>query len=166
MGQLYFLIGLARSGKSTFAKNWSVYNNNFNSNFNLNSNKVVLSLDSFRLAASGKRYNGYTESSVFLSSSLAAKALLLDGYDVLIDDTHTSEESIKRVFRIATNAIHYRLDVSTEVCVQRAVECGQADLQWVIERQAKNLEKLTNEKIEEIRQSVINDRSANYITQD
>lgn len=145
MNSLFFTIGLPRSGKSTLAKKWlrgevDIANNGFTDEFQSsveinrinNFNRVVVSPDAFRLAL-GHRYNWYVEPVVFAHVQVAIRALIQD-YDVLVDDTHTTPESISRILEVDHNATYVYIDTPCQTCIDRAEECGQADLIPVIKR--------------------------------
>ena len=59
-----------------------------------------------------------------------------NGYDVLIDGTHTQEKSVKELLRIDKNAIFYLVDTPIEECQKRAIATKQEYLitKGVIER--------------------------------
>jgi hypothetical protein len=147
---LYFTIGLPRSGKSTQARKWlageiDIKNNKFIdefacvSRFN-NVPRIVVTPDAWRLAL-GHRYNWYAEPVVFAHVQIAVRALLQD-YDVLVDDTHTTTESIKRILEVEPMAHPVLVDTPVEVCIERAISSGQKDLADVIKRMNTNIGKL------------------------
>ena len=144
---------MPRSGKSTLAKKWlhselDIINNAFTSEFVShveltrvnNVKRIVVTPDAWRLAL-GHRYNWYAEPVVFSHVQVAIRALLLD-YDVLVDDTNTSIESITRIFEVDPTATYVRVDTSEVECIQRAIACGQPDLEGVIKRMSHNIERL------------------------
>lgn len=135
MGKLYFTIGLPRSGKDTFTKKWREEEKN----------RVVLSGDLFRYAIYDRRYSRVGEELVRASVITAARALLLDGYDVLINDTNTSYTSIVQILNVDENATAYFLDTPAEVCIERAIKTGQEDLIKPINEMLHNLEWTINE---------------------
>lgn len=150
---LYFTIGFPRSGKSSLSKLWQEKKNNIIFNkfvdteqhisvkFYPDFPRVVITPDSWRLAM-GHRYNGYTEPLVFAHVQLAIRAMLLSGYDVLVDDTHTSETSIYRIFEENINAIYVEVNTPEDICIERAHNTHRSDLEPVIRRMAINLAKL------------------------
>src|SRR5688572_33094149 len=103
---LLFMIGLARSGKSTWADKW--LNGDYGTphfeselhfvrhispkpKFKSPSNpRVVVSGDDIRKALYGQRYNSHMEEYIFAIEHTMIKALLDRGHDVLVDDTHTT----------------------------------------------------------------------------
>lgn len=150
---LYFTIGFPRSGKSTLAKKWQARENNiiFNKFIDANSHiqvksypeypRVVITPDAWRLAM-GHRYNGYTEPLVFAHVQLAIRAMLMAGYDVLVDDTHTTEASLFKLFQESPNATYIHVDTPASVCIERAHKTRQGDLEPVIKKQEINLQQL------------------------
>lgn len=128
-GFLYFTIGLARSGKSTFCKKWQTEA----------SNRVVLSGDDFRYAVYGQRWIREGEEIVRSSLITAARALFRAGYDVMIDETNTSEASIRHILAISADAKAYFVPTSAETCIDRAHASAHFDLPPSIRRMAKNL---------------------------
>jgi hypothetical protein len=132
MGSLYFAIGTARAGKSTYAKRW------IEEGFDLREYRVVVNADSIRLAM-GHRYNDYTEGLVGAIKRLEILAHLEYGASVYVDGTHTTLNSIKDIYRIRQDAIPVLIDAAPEVAIQRAHETGQSDLENIIKRQYNNL---------------------------
>ncbi len=130
MGKLTALIGLPRSGKSTFSKIWR----------NEGENRVVLSGDLFRLSIHGQRFLLQGEELVKGTMFTAARALLMDGYEVLLDETNSSINSIRSILSLSPNPRLILFNTSAKICKQRATECGQQDLLSSIERMDKNLE--------------------------
>ncbi len=145
-GRLSFLIGLPRSGKSTFA-NEAMFGN------------VIVGGDDIRKAMTGQRYNGHCELFIDAMKVVFVKSLLDRGFDVLVDDTHTTWNSIRPLLQIDPNAQvifwphlsmfardHYKFDVSTQEfwnhvndCRARAIETNQPDLDASIYRMGQNL---------------------------
>src|SRR5688572_1704057 len=118
---LLFTIGLARSGKSTWANKWlntetvkvGVLKNSTNDAIikeisvfdRIGKPRVVVSGDDIRLALSGQRYNSHMEEYIFAMEHTMIKALLARGHDVLADDTHTTWKSIQALLQIDPHAI-------------------------------------------------------------
>lgn len=149
MCKLFFTIKLPRAGGTTLCKRWQkgeldIINNRFSSEL-LSENitrleripRVVVTPDAWRLAL-GHRYNWYVEPVVFAHVQVAIRALLQD-YDVLVDDTNTSEESIKRLFEIDPEATYALVDTPINTCIDRAYATGQQDLVPVMERMDHNI---------------------------
>lgn len=132
MSQLYATIGLPRSGKGTLCEKLKKENPNL----------VVLSGDTFRKALYDGIYNRSAEPYIFAGIDLAAKALLLDGYDVLIDETATDIRTCLRYLSIDPYCKFIYMQTSKEECIRRALMHKQHYLVSVIEWQAKNLQLL------------------------
>lgn len=170
---LYFSVGMPRSGKSTLAKDWAdrfgpddprdmytdtiIYNGGGKMWFNFNEKvlgKVIICGDDFRLACHGQVYRRLSEGVVWGHIQVAIQALLNTGHKVFFDETNSSPWSIERIFEIDVHAIPVFVTTPKEVCIQRALDNKQDYLVPVIEKIAKNLEVMTAEKIEEIREYV------------
>lgn len=146
MGRLYFMIGLARSGKSTLSRRWNARRINFNeagkviedsSPYDIVTPRVVVSADKWRLAL-GHRYNSWAEPMVHGPVRIAVRALLMD-HDVLVDETNTTASSIKQWLEEDINAVPVLVNTPLAVCKRRAIDSGQADLIPVLERMHLNL---------------------------
>lgn len=145
-GRLYYTIGLPRSGKSSFAASWVNYGTTSNRN-------VVISGDSIRLATHGHRFIIEAEPTVHLHKTIALKALLLEGFNVLYDGTNSTKESQFEVWKIDEFAIPIwvpeRSFIGSKLwiqhiddCKQRAIESGHDDLFPAIDRIAIQLAEL------------------------
>jgi predicted kinase len=108
--KLYFTRGLPRSGKSSHAKLLE-YNNQ---------NKCVLiEADTFRLVFNnGERYNEAWEDVVWNILETSIKSLLMSGYDVVFDDTNSSERSLKQLFELDCRAGYMTVDTDIEKCLE------------------------------------------------
>lgn len=129
MSSLTFLVGLPRSGKSTFAESWRLEN----------PNRVILSGDDFRHAVYNQRFSIVGDELVRACLITAARAMLYQGRDVLIDETNTSTTHQLQILAIDPKAKCYYINMNPEICKQRAIECNQQDLLPSIDRMAKNL---------------------------
>jgi len=127
---LTFLVGCPRSGKSTFANKW----------VNEKPGRVVVCADTFRKTVYDKVWWQYGESMAYCHAYVATRALLMDGYEVLYDDTNTSDESLKRIFEIDPSAKSHLIMTPPEICKNRAVELNQEYLLPVIDRCWTNLQ--------------------------
>jgi predicted kinase len=155
-GKLLVMIGCPRSGKSTFSNEWvDEYGHD-------GPPRVIICADDFRLALHGHRYAGAAEKLVFTHVYYATKALLSRGFHVLLDETSTSELSIRSALELDINADYILIDTPKAVCIERAHLTNQSDLVPVIERIHLQLEKLKAEGIstvfDRIRKSIINKR--------
>lgn len=137
MGKLYFTMGLARSGKSTWIKDFKLKNPRI----------IVLSGDDFRYAVYNKRFEFVGEALVRGTLLTAARALLIGDNDVLVEDTNTSMKSVQELLNIDENAKAFFFTTPLETCLERAVLTGQPDLIPSIRRMQRNLE-ITAEAIE------------------
>jgi hypothetical protein len=141
---------MARSGKSTIADLWlnqkrDIYENN--ALYQVNSirgsrPRAVVSKDKIRLAM-GHRWNGVVEPHVNAVCDTMTRALLLD-HDVMLDETHTTTRSILTTLQIQPDAKWFFVDTPYQVCLKRAMETDQPDLEQVIMRMWKNLCRLCN----------------------
>lgn len=104
--------------------------------------RVVWNSDSLRLAMTGKRYTKDVEPLIHTVKHYALKTLLLQGYVVLVDGTHTTERSIKALLELDINATAIIFDTREETCVMRAHQTGQSDLVPVIRRHCQQIQKL------------------------
>lgn len=156
-GRLFFLIGIARSGKSTVANRWVNYHCNIRKNELVdrychfgeyihpksdNENpRVVVNADQIRLTLHGKRFWPQAEPMVEAIKLFMIRHFLDSGYDVLVDGTHTTKKSIRKLLEIDHNADFYLVDTPAQVCKDRARACGQEDLvvRGVIDRMDAHL---------------------------
>lgn len=136
-GTLYFCVGIARSGKSTACREW------------LNTvgprPRVIVSGDSVRQALHGGVFSPNAEGHVFATIDTMARALLLSGFDVIIDETSTTEATILRYLKIDPEAVPVWINTPTDVCIQRALVGNKPYLVEPIKRMASQLEKLKAE---------------------
>jgi predicted kinase len=156
-GNLFFMMGVQRSGKSTFATEWvrAVLLNG--------RPRALVCSDDIRLALYGERYRHEGEPMVWAINGYMVEALLARGHDVLVDGTNTTRPSIKRILEVDINARPFVINTPKDVCLQRAVLTNQTDLLPVIERCHQQLEELRSygieKTIQEVRQSIIARRS-------
>jgi hypothetical protein len=102
--------------------------------------RVVVCRDKIRLAM-GHRWNSYVEEHVAAVATTMTRALLMD-HDVLLDETHTTKDSIRRALLLDSSANFYFIDTPKAICRTRAKETGQEDLLPVIDRIHANLYRL------------------------
>lgn len=139
---IYILLGLPRSGKSTIVNKligkslYSNYSQIFNHYGLPEQYKILNQKDSFnvicaddiRLALTGQRFYAPAEPMVHSIKHTMIKASLLRGHPVLIDETHSSDRSIKELLDLTPNVYGYFMNTSPSECERRAIECGQNDL--------------------------------------
>jgi len=163
-GQLYYLIGIARSGKSTFAKKWLNYEYTIDGHDLYRSSKfeydadrkpesvprMVVCSDDIRLALHGQPFVTSAENIVHAIKEITIASQLMKGVDVLVDGTHTTIGSIRAMHLLQRNAIYVYIDADPDECVRRAYATDQAYLEKPIRRMVANLEKIRSE-LEEYR---------------
>lgn len=135
IGKLYMTVGSARCGKSTYCTNW----------VKEKTNRVIVCSDDIRKALHGNRYASYSEGMVYAIKGIMIRALLSRGFDVIVDGTHTSRESVKRILEIDPDAVAILFDTDEETCIERAKTTNQEDLIPVIQGQFRNLESIRQE---------------------
>ncbi len=106
-GRLVYTIGLPRSGKSTWARKWA---------FDL-PGRVIVNRDSVRLGLHGQGYLQERETEVKHIDMVMVKALLNDGFDVLVDETNTVPAD--REYWQSLGGIGVFFDTSLETCLNR-----------------------------------------------
>lgn len=130
--KLFWLCGLPRSGKTTYAKQW----------VKEKGNRIIISGDSIRKAIHNKDFVFESEGLVFSIIDIIARAYLNDGYEVLIDETATSEETVKRYLKIDIKAQPIFINCDLATCILRAKESNKEYLIPTINRLDKQLKKL------------------------
>lgn len=146
-GKLYGLVGLPRSGKSTVANEWvkgdKVRNPNGHGFFPycyvIDRPRVIVGGDDFRVALYGQEYNLNGEASVFAAMDVAVRALLARGFDVIIDETCTTEDTLSRYLRLDLDFTPIFIDTPEEVCVERAIATNKPFLVAPIRNMARQL---------------------------
>lgn len=139
-GKLTVLLGLPRAGKSTYAEVWIDYDD-YGSN-----PRVVVNSDQIRLALHNQRYCREAEPFVHAITKVVVRAWYNMGYHLLIDETNTTEGSIRQWLEIDADAEFVYIDTPPDVCKERAYACGHYDLadKGVIDHMYNNLTKLCN----------------------
>lgn len=127
MGQLFATIGLPRSGKSTFCKEWVA----------AQPGRVCVCADDIRLSL-GHRFNTHVEPFVKVIKETMIKTLLRK-HDVIVDGTHTKKDSVVELLLLDINTKFYYIDEPHWICVRRAQDTGQSDLVPIIYRMHNNL---------------------------
>lgn len=133
-GKLIVLLGCARSGKSTLAKKLALEC----------PMRVIANADTVRLSVHGQRYLRETEPLIHYINTIMIKSLYMNGHEVIIDETNTTIDNIRKWLEIDINARFIYLNTSPEICKKRAYETNQSDLveKGVIDRMYRNLQKL------------------------
>lgn len=130
-GKLVVVVGLPRSGKSSFSRRWE----------SENSGRVVVCADNIRKALHGHAYIGQAEEVVHSIYYTMIRTLLLQGYEVLADDTHTSISSLLKMCAIDLDFKAVHIDTDEETCIQRAHLTNQSYLEKPIRRLAEQFRK-------------------------
>ena len=125
-GKLYFCIGNARSGKSTVCKKLAK-----------ELSATILTQDSFRLAVYDKDHWNDSEPVVFGHIDVAARALLINGTNVIIDETNTLRW--RRDHWRNLGGVGFYVDTPVDVCVSRCNPTNEG-LIGAVRRMGKNLE--------------------------
>jgi len=151
MSDLFFLIGLPRSGKSTICKKWAmdeicIKDHVITCEYDILSvrPKAMVCADQIRLAC-GHRWNSYVEGYVDACKHTVIRTLLYD-HDVIVDGTHTTKSSMARLFEIHPQAHYLYVDTHPSICKDRAAQTNQSDLIPVINRMHEQLLHLTSAK--------------------
>ena len=126
---LEVLVGLPRSGKSTYAKQQLV----------CASPAVVVNPDSIRLALHGQRFIAEAEDFVWAIAKTMVRSLFLAGHNrVLIDATNMTRARRSFWKSKSWQCLFVEFPTPVEVCMERAA--GDPELQAVIQRMHKNYE--------------------------
>jgi adenylylsulfate kinase-like enzyme len=149
-GRLYFLVGLPQAGKSSRANEWVRGDKlpdrgdgfDFFEVFTFDRPRVVLAGDDFRHALHGHEFQIEAEGMVCAVIDCAARALLGRGFDVLIDETSTSEATLLRYYRLDIDARPVFVDTPADECNRRAAANGRPYLLGPIDRMAAQLNHL------------------------
>lgn len=131
---LWCMVGLPRSGKSTWIKDMH-YRNEF---------YPIVSKDAVRLALHGERFLVEKEDEVHRISRMMIHALFLAGHKVVVlDETNTT---VKRRNQCRSEHWSVRFKVfstSREECIRRAIATNDTVIVPIIERMARHFEPLT-----------------------
>jgi len=121
--ELILLVGLPRSGKSTWARK---------------QNYPIVNIDSIRLALHGQRYQPEAEDFIWAITFIMVDALFKAGNThVIVDATNNTERrrsKWKNKFKDIANIKLKIIKTSKEECIKRAKEGNNLHLIHVIER--------------------------------
>jgi len=126
---VYMLIGLPRSGKTTWAKRYQK-----------REGTPIVSADDIRHLVYGQRFWGEGEQLMWAIRSVILKSLLQQDIDVIIDETNTKRERRKPIIDLAKEYGHdvYGIVITTtdKECIKRAEQEGDKKIIPIIERMA------------------------------
>lgn len=148
LGRLYFTVKLPQSGGSSWSNKWVReapvwYDDEKGLNhFAVTSPRVVIGGDDFRIGVHGNEYLLAAEGLVFSTMDTACRALLSRGFDVLVDETCTTENTLLRYLLIDIDAQPVIIDTPAEECERRALASGKQYLVPVIRQMAKQKDEL------------------------
>jgi len=145
---LLCLVGLPRSGKSTWVKDMA-YRNEF---------YPIVSKDSIRLALHGKRFDGEREAEVHHISKVMIRSLFNAGHSVVVlDETNTTTGRRNSCYSPDWEVRFKVFNTSDVECVRRAMAMKDYDIISVIERMSAQWEPLTEEEQTRIWKGVSNE---------
>lgn len=128
---IHVMRGLPRSGKSTMCADL------------LKQGGVVVSGDAVRLAIHGKPFVDWLEPEVYEISKYMVTALLYSGHHVIIlDECFLTAQSVAAVRREWPQAevVEHLVPTPPDICIARAMACGQEYLVPVIKDMAEKAE--------------------------
>ena len=111
--RIIFMRGLPRSGKTTLAKQYEAVLKGW----------TRFTLDEYRLATYGTRYNVVGESHATAAMYTAIRVFLNNGLNIILDDTHSSAFSLRQVFLLDTKAQYITITPNTD-CYNRLTPQG------------------------------------------
>lgn len=131
MAELAIMVGLPRSGKSTFCKQL------------MTAGYVVVNPDRLRLALHGQAFATNAEPFVWATAEVMVRMLLMQGHNVVLDATNTHKQARSTWTRMARE-FETRLDIfwvntPIEVCLERNVGAGAVP-EEVIRRMHRNFQ--------------------------
>jgi len=131
---LIILMGLPRSGKSTWAKKES-----------MRLGAPIVNPDSIRLALYGKAYIRSMEPYVWAIAYTMVDSLFTAGHDTIIVDATNINKASRDKWARYSPEFHY-IDTPMDVCLERAHKGCREDLLDVIKSMDNKFEPLTEEE--------------------
>jgi predicted kinase len=133
MNTLLMMVGLPRSGKSTWARAQGI---------------PIVNPDAIRLALHGQDFVGEAEPMVWTMARYMVRALFLAGHTRIILDATNTTKRRRDEWRSSQWELRYvPVPTSEATCIERAVAANNFVLKGVIERMARSFEPLTPEEL-------------------
>lgn len=146
---IFYTIGMPRSGKTTFAKwfakHWAdvrlLVDRTYQDWMTIPADKpmVLIDEDTIRRVVTGQRFAAGSEELVRTMKHAMIKTLVEDGNRVIVADTHSRPESFWPLYKIDNNALGFYLESTVNICQFRADQAGYNDLIKPIKRIGANL---------------------------
>ena len=138
---VYIMVGLPRSGKSTYAKRYKgLY--------------AIVSADQLRYLVYGQRFWGPGEDTMWAIRKIVLKMLMEQGIDIVIDETNTTVSRRKPIVDLAREYGYFVeavvIDTPKETCIERARADGDDSLIPIIERMAGQFEPVQRDEVDYI----------------
>jgi len=138
---VYIMVGLPRSGKSTYAKRYK-------------GSYAIVSADQLRYLVYGQRFWGPGEDTMWAIRKIVLKMLMEQGIDIVIDETNTTVSRRKPIVDLAREYGYFVeavvIDTPKETCIERARADGDDSLIPIIERMAGQFEPVQREEVDYI----------------
>jgi predicted kinase len=144
MSKLIAAVGLPRSGKSSWARHFEIYEDQIQYFKDmpqevLRERRVIVNGDAIRKALHGDVYHKESESHVFAIAEVMIRSLLETGHTVIWDECNTSLASLYGIFKLDPDAHIQYFSTPEETCINRAKLLNQDYLIPVIQRSSKNI---------------------------
>ena len=132
MNTLIIMVGLPRSGKSTWTKSQK---------------PPIVNPDSIRLALHGEKYIQLAEPFVWTITKVMVRTLFITGYStVIVDGAHTTRK--RRDFWKSDNwnCVFHRIYTKKDICIERALAKNDKDIIPIIEKMNEQFEPLNKDE--------------------
>jgi predicted kinase len=132
MKTLVAMVGLPRSGKSTWARRQGF---------------PIVNPDAIRLAIHGQAFVGLAEPFVWAVAKAMVRALFIAGHDtVILDATNTTRKRRDEWKSSDWTLAFMHIDTPAIVCHARAARVGETAMEDVIERMSRQFEPLADDE--------------------